>query len=251
MVRIIPITTLGEIEPDADLAAILALAIEAEGFCPDAGDVLVISQKIVSKAEGRFVDLRGVEPGERAEALAAETGKDARLVEVILSESTAVIRAAPGVLITRHRSGHVMANAGIDQSNLGRDDPGQVLLLPLDPDLSARLLREALRGRFPEPPAVIIADSFGRPWRMGVTNVAIGAAGLPALVDLRGQPDRDGRLLEVTQIALADQLAAAAGLVLGEAADGVPAALIQGARWPTGDRPAVDLLRPLGEDLFQ
>lgn len=250
MIRIIPITTLGEVEPGADLPSLLATALEAEGLRPTARDVLVISQKIVSKAENRFADLRGIAPGERAQALARDVGKDQRLVELILAESTAIIRAAPRVLITRHRSGHVMANSGIDQSNLGRDDPEQVLLLPLDADQSAQRVREALAARFETPPAVIVADSFGRPWRLGVVNMAIGAAGLPALVDLRGRPDRDGRALEVTQIALADQLAAAAGLALGEAAEGVPAALVTGLHWETADRPAADLLRPAAEDLF-
>lgn len=251
MIQIIPITKLSEVEPGTDLPSLLAAALKGDSLTPGGSDVLVVSQKIVSKAENRFVDLRGIVPGERAEALAREVGKDPRLVEAILSESVAVVRAAPGVLITRHRSGHVMANAGIDQSNLGRDDPEWVLLLPLDADRAAVRMRQALGAWFAPPPAVIIADSFGRPWRLGVVNVAIGAAGLPALVDLRGRPDRDGRPLEVTQIALADQLAAAAGVILGEAAEGIPAALIRGVRWRSVDRPAADLVRPLGEDLFR
>jgi coenzyme F420-0:L-glutamate ligase/coenzyme F420-1:gamma-L-glutamate ligase len=159
-----------------------------------------------------------------------------------------VVRAAPGVLITRHHSGCVMANAGVDQSNIGAGGEGKALLLPRDPDLSARRLREALGA---EAPAVVISDSFGRPWRVGVTNVAIGAAGLPALLDLRGQPDRDGRPLAVTQIALADQLACAAGLVMGEAGEGVPAVLVRGLSWRSADIPASALIRPVAEDLFR
>lgn len=157
------------------------------------------------------------------------------------------MRAVPGVLITRHRSGCVMANGGIDQSNLGPGGDGRVLLLPRDPDAAAARLRAALG---PDAPALIIADSFGRPWRMGVTNVAIGAAGFPALLDFRGAHDRGGRPLAVTQVALADQAAAAAGLIMGEADEGVPAAIIRGLAWSGVERPAADLIRPEAEDLF-
>ena len=249
MIEIHPLGMIGEVLPGTDLVAILSEALLAAGRPINGGDALVVTQKIVSKAEGRYVTLDSVKPSEEALRLAKITGKDARLVELVLTESTAVVRAAPNVLITRHRCGYVMANAGIDRSNTGSG--GAVLLLPKNPDASAERLRQGLGVRFGSPPAVVISDSFGRPWRYGVVNVALGASGLPALVDKRGQPDRDGRPLEVTQIALADMIASAAGLAMGEGAEGIPAALIRGASWPAGSLPAAALLRPLSEDLFQ
>jgi coenzyme F420-0:L-glutamate ligase/coenzyme F420-1:gamma-L-glutamate ligase len=249
MIEIHPLGMIGEVQPGSDLVAILSEALAAAGRSVTGADALVVTQKIVSKAEGRYVTLDSVKPSEEALRLAKITGKDARLVELVLTESTAVVRAAPNVLITRHRCGYVMANAGIDRSNTGSG--GAVLLLPKNPDASAERLRQGLGVRFGSPPAVVISDSFGRPWRYGVVNVALGASGLPALVDKRGQPDRDGRPLEVTQIALADMIASAAGLAMGEGAEGIPAALIRGAMWPAGSLPASALLRPLSEDLFQ
>jgi len=246
MISIIPLRGIPEICPGADLAALLAPLIEPRG-----GDVLVVTQKIISKSQGRFVRLANIVPGAEALRLAAITGKDARLVELVLMESTAILRAAPKVLIARHRSGHVMANAGIDRSNLGPGRGEMALLLPHDCDAAAAALRLALRDYCSPVPAVIIADSFGRPWRLGVVNVALGAAGLPALLDHRGQPDRDGRPLEVTQVALADAIAAAAGLVMGEAAEGVPASIVRGAALSHGDLPAASIIRRLDEDLFQ
>jgi coenzyme F420-0:L-glutamate ligase/coenzyme F420-1:gamma-L-glutamate ligase len=166
-------------------------------------------------------------------------------VELVLDEAEAVVRAVPHVLITRHRLGHVMANSGIDQSNIGAGEQERVLLLPQDPDASAAALASALGM------AVVISDSFGRPWRMGVVAVAIGAAGLPALCDRRGETDRDGRVLEVTQVALADMIATAANLATGEGAEGIPAALLRGLSFSGQPRPAADLVRPLAEDLFR
>ena len=247
MIEILPLTGIGEVLPGADLAAILADALQASAIAPRPGDVLVVTQKIVSKAEGRFVDLATVIPGERATTLAETTRKDARLVELVLRESTDVLRAVPNVLITRHRAGHVMANAGIDRSNIGDGAGEQALLLPADADVSAERLWEALEKRC----AVVISDSFGRPWRYGVVNVAIGVAGMPSLIDRRGDLDRDGRRLEVTQIALGDMIATAAGLAMGEAAEGIPAVLVRGVDWSGPDRPADALVRPLAEDLFQ
>ena len=177
--------------------------------------------------------------------------KDPRFVELVLRESTEVVRTAPNVLITRHRSGHVMANAGIDRSNLGTGAGDRVLLLPLDCDRSAEALRAGLSSRWPNPPAIVIADIIGRPWRLGVVNVAVGASALPALVDRRGEPDRDGRPLEVTQVALGDMAASAAGLAMGEGSEGVPAVLIRGLRWKAPASPAASLVRPLAEDLFR
>jgi coenzyme F420-0:L-glutamate ligase/coenzyme F420-1:gamma-L-glutamate ligase len=251
MIELHPLSAIGEVVPGDDLARLLAQALSAAGLVPQRNDVLMVTQKIVSKAEGRFVELASVTPGPKARELAAITRKDARFVELVLAESTAVVRAAPDVLITRHRSGHVMANAGIDRSNMGPGGSDRALLLPLDADASAQRLRKALHEYWPQPPAVLISDSFGRPWRLGIANVAIGASGLPALVDHRGEVDRNGRRLEVTQVALADMIAAAGGLVTGEGAEGVPAVLVRGLRWEAEDRPAAALVRPPAEDLFR
>lgn len=251
MIEVFPLREIGEVAPGDDLAALLAVAVAAAGQSLARSDILVVTQKIVSKAEDRFVDLATVAPGARALDLAQTTLKDPRLVELVLAESSDVLRAVPNVLITRHRSGHVMANAGIDRSNLGEGREDHALLLPVDADLSAARLRDALALRWSPPPAVVISDSFGRPWRMGVVNVALGVSGLPSLVDRRGERDRDGRLLEVTQVALADMVATAAGLATGEAAESVPAALVRGVSWDAEPRPAAALLRPLAEDLFR
>lgn len=250
LLTVVPLTDMPEVRPGDDLAALLHRSLAAVGAV--AGDIVVVTQKIVSKAEGRFVALRDVRPGDEARALAATTRKDARLVELILRESVAVVRAVPGVLIVRHRSGHVMANAGIDRSNLGGADEDTVLLLPEDSDTSAAQLRERLTALLGFAPGVVISDSFGRPWRHGVTCVALGAAGVPALHDRRGQLDRDGRTLEVTQIAVADLVASAAGLVTGEGAEGIPAALVRGVDLAGAPhRPAAAILRPPEEDLFR
>ncbi len=243
MIEILPIANLPEVRPGDDLAALLS-----SGQHFEVGDVLVITSKIVSKALGLFVDLSGVASSAEARALAEKTRKDARLVELVLQESTAIVRAVPHVLITRHYCGCVMANAGIDQSNIGEGNADRVLLLPRDPDACAADIRAAIGVN---APAVVISDSFGRPWRYGVINVAVGAAGLPALIDRRGSLDRNGRTLEVTQIALADQIASAAGLAMGEGDEGVPAVILRGLRWDAPDAPAAALVRPLAEDLFQ
>lgn len=250
MIGIHSLDAIGEIRAGDDLAAVLAQALDAQNLALTDHDILVVTQKIVSKAEGRFVDLSTVNPGAEAQKLAAVTAKDPRLVELVLAESSAVVRAVRGVLITRHRTGHVMANAGIDQSNLG-GGAEQVLLLPEDPDASAERLRASLARRWDAAFGVVISDSFGRPWRYGVVNVAIGSAGCPALIDRRGMLDRDGRTLEVTQVALADLVASAGGLAMGEGAEGVPAALIRGYRWDVPASPASALVRPLEEDLFR
>ena len=245
MIEIVPLEGIPEVRPGEDLAQILREAMVRGGLRARAGDVLVVTQKIVSKAEGRFVLLESVSPGEEALRVAAITRKDPRLVQLVLDESAAILRAVPHVLITRHRLGHVMANAGIDRSNLGTGADDRALLLPVDPDASAARLHADL-----DIP-IVISDSFGRPWRMGVVAVAIGAAGLPALQDRRGERDRDGRTLEVTQVALGDILATAACLATGEGAEGIPAAVLRGCPLPGDARPAADLVRPIGEDLFQ
>lgn len=226
-----------------DLAALLSAAMARAGLAPEPGDVLAIAQKIVSKAEGRSIALASVAPSQAARDLATQTGKDARLVELILSESERVVRARPNLIIVKHRLGFVMANAGIDQSNVGED--GHALLLPRDPDASAA----ALAARLGLP--VVITDSFGRAWRRGTVGVAIGAAGLPALQDLRGRPDLFGRTLMVSITGFADEIAAAAGLVMGQGAEGQPAVLLRGLAWSGAVNPAAELLRPAQEDLFQ
>jgi len=250
---LIALSDLPLIKPGDDLAALLAGAIERRiGKLLTAGDVLVVAQKIVSKAEGRYVDLARVEPGAEAERLARETEKDPRLVQVILDESHRVVRHAPGVLIVEHRLGYVMANAGIDRSNV---DPAMgeepVLLLPRDPDASAERLRRQLGAHFGIAPAVIVSDSFGRAWRSGTCGIALGAAGLPALRDMRGHPDLYGRALRVTEIGYADEIAAAASLLMGQADEALPAVLMRGLMWSAPALPARALIRAAEEDLFR
>lgn len=243
---------LPEIHPGDDLARIVWDSCQRNAIELNADSVIVIAQKVVSKAEGRYVDLKGITPSPRAQELAQITGKDPRLVEAILGESTQVVRAVRGVLIVRHRLGLVMANAGIDHSNLPSvPDQERVLLLPENPDLSASRLRDSLAYLCDAAPGVVISDSFGRPWRHGVTNVAIGCAGLAALIDRRGESDRHGNLLEITQVAHADALAAGAALLMGEGAEGLPVVVIQGLPRHAPVRDSKSLVRPLNEDLFQ
>jgi coenzyme F420-0:L-glutamate ligase/coenzyme F420-1:gamma-L-glutamate ligase len=240
------------VEPGDDLGAITVAAFAANGIVPEDGDVLVVAQKIVSKAEGRYVDVVTVEPSERAIALAADLDKDPRFVEVVLSESKRVVRHRPGLLIVEHRLGLVMANAGIDHSNVPTDDGvDRVLLLPEDPDGSARALREHLVRVFGTGIAVIVSDSFGRAWRKGTVGVALGAAGLPALVDLRGHPDLFGRALLVTETGFADEIAAAASLLMGQADEAMPMVLVRGLAWSAPELPAAALIRPAEHDLFR
>jgi len=235
-----------------DLAALLITALERNEARPQAQDILVVAQKIVSKAEGRALDLATVEPSTRAREVAGITGKDVYLVEAILGQAAEVLRAAPGVLIVATRHGLVIANAGIDQSNLEDGDRGRrVLLLPEDPDASALRLKQRLDAHFATDMAVVIADSAGRAWRLGTVGLAIGAAGLPCLLDRRGERDLFGRPLEVTEVALADSVAAAAVLAMGEAAEGRPAALVRGLTWTAAPRPAKALVRPRAKDLFR
>jgi coenzyme F420-0:L-glutamate ligase/coenzyme F420-1:gamma-L-glutamate ligase len=249
---------LPEIGRGDDLAALILDALASAGLRLQPGDALVVAQKIVSKAEGRRVDLATVSPSARAIELAARVQKDPRFVEVVLSESSEVLRAVPGVLVTRHRQGYVMANAGIDRSNVpaapGAAADDTVLLLPIDCDASAARLRARIAALGPlgaAEPAVVISDSFGRPWRQGVVNVALGVAGLPALRDLRGGRDREGRSLQTTQVALADAVAAAAGLVMGEATEGTPVVHVRGLDISGPLTDGQVLIRPLDEDLFR
>ena len=252
------------IEPGDDLAAILIDGLARAGIAPAARDVLVVAQKVVSKAENRYRDLGAVTPSERARDLARAVAKDPRLVEVILSESEEVVAHKPGVLVVAHRLGFVLANAGIDRSNVGSEagpkagpkagpEAGseRVLLLPEDPDASAAALKARLDAHFKTEIAVIVSDSLGRAWRNGVTGIALGAAGLPALRDMIGRKDLFGRTLDVTQTGFADDIAAAASLLMGQADEGLPAVLLRGLAWREPACAARALLRPKDEDLFR
>ena len=241
---------LPSIQPGDDLAGLIRQGLARADLKLVTGDVLVIAQKIISKAEGRQCLLSSVQPSARADQLANETGKDPRLVELILRESRQVLRWRPGVLIVEHRLGFVCANAGIDHSNVeGEED--SVLLLPKDPDASAQAMRKALTDADGPAPGILIIDSHGRAWRMGTVGVAIGLAGLPGLLDLRGTPDLYGRKLEVTQVGLADELAAAGSLLLGQAGEGTPVVHVRGLPYPLRDASLGELIRPESEDLFR
>jgi coenzyme F420-0:L-glutamate ligase/coenzyme F420-1:gamma-L-glutamate ligase len=254
--RRLEITALPDIplvEPGDDLAVLVLKALDRAEIALRAGDALVVAQKVVSKAEGRYTALATVEPGAEARDLARKTGKDARIVELILGESVRVVRHRPNLLIVQHKNGYVLANAGIDASNVAPDATlgERVLLLPEDPDRSCRDLRDRLRDATGVAPVVIINDSLGRAWRRGTVGTAIGAAGLTALVDLRGATDLFGRELLVSQVGLADELAASASLVQGEAAEGTPVAHIRGLAPDQTDQRAAELIRDADEDLFR
>lgn len=247
-----PLPGLPRVRPGDDLVSLLSAAIDRAGIVPVAQDIVVVAQKIVSKAEGRLAPLDRVTPSAKAEELAGITGKDARQLQLVLDESEEVLRAKRNVIVVEHRLGLVMANAGIDRSNVDQSGPGEtVLLLPVDPDASARRIRDGLEARYGVTLGVIVTDSFGRAWRLGTVGIAIGAAGVPSLVDQRGEPDMNGRALEVTETAFADSVASAAVLTMGEAAEGTPAALVRGLRWTAPERPAAALIRPRREDMFR
>lgn len=246
--RIIPIQGIGEVSPGDDLAALILGALEQHGQRLEAGDILVVTQKIVSKAEGRLVDPQTVEPSAFAHAVAAQGAKDAHHYEVVLREARRVSRMDRGVLIVETRHGLICANAGVDESNV---DGGRMLtLLPEDPDASAAALRAALQERSGVVAAVIISDTFGRAWREGQVNVAIGVAGMMPLANYAGQPDTYGYEMRVTNIAVADELAAAAELVMGKV-DKVPVAIIRGYAYLPGEGDARMLVRAPERDLFR
>ena len=248
MISLIPLDGIPEVVPGDDLAELIAAALVAGGMGLADGDVLVVTQKVVSKAEGRVVELASVTPREEAVAWAARWGKDARQVELVLQESAEVLRMAPGgLIISRTRHGFVCANAGVDLSNVGGGDAAT--LLPIDSDASARQLRARLGELAGTQPAVIISDSFGRPWRNGIVNVAIGCAGLEPLIDLRGTPDADGRVMHSTVVAVADELASAADLAGGKVARR-PVVLVRGYRYEPGDGAAAGLVMDRTLDLF-
>ena len=250
-VELLAVSGLPRVRAGDDLAALVVDRAHAAGIGLRDGDVVVFAQKVVSKAEGRTVDLATVEPSPRAHEVAARVGKDARLVELILGESSRIVREAPDVLIVRHRLGFVMANAGVDQSNVAAAGEGeQALLLPADPDASAERLRAAFHVLAGADVAVLINDSFGRPWRRGAVGTAIGCAGIAALHDLRGRPDLHGRTLRVTEVGIADEIAAAASMLMGQSDEGLPVVVVRGLARTHAATPAAVLVRPAHEDLF-
>lgn len=247
-IELVGLDGIGEVQPGDDLVAIIGDALRGGDIGLQEDDILVVTQKIVSKAEGRVVDLATIEPSAFARAWAERWEKDARQVEVVLRESESIVRMGPGgLIISRTRHGLVCANAGVDQSNVPGVD--HVTLLPLDPDRSARELRAGLRGLLGVAPGVIISDSFGRPWRMGIVNVAIGVAGIAPLSDLRGDLDAEGRPMRATIIAVADQIASAADLAGGKVARR-PVVLVRGLPVAASDAGAAQLVMPREQDLF-
>ncbi|MDA1010918.1 MAG: coenzyme F420-0:L-glutamate ligase [Chloroflexi bacterium] len=246
-VRVIGIRGIPMVEDGDDLAALILDAATAQGTPPADGDVLVVTQRVVSKAEGRVFPLDDFDPSPFAHAYAARTEKDPRLVEAVLRESNRVIRQVGGVLITETHHGFKCANAGVDGSNVGGED--LVCLLPVDPDASCRALRDAVRERTGVEVAVVMTDTFGRPWRLGQTNVAIGVAGMLPFRDYVGMRDLDGRELRVTTICVADEVAGAAELVMGKL-DAIPAALVRGYSYDRGEGSAQEIVREFALDLF-
>jgi coenzyme F420-0:L-glutamate ligase / coenzyme F420-1:gamma-L-glutamate ligase len=246
-IKLISVPGLPEIREGNDLARLIAAAARNARIAFRNGDILVVAQKVVSKAEGRLARLSTIEPSAHASQLASKAGRDPRLVEIILRESRRIVREHPVLIVETHH-GFVCANAGVDHSNVLGEDV--VTLLPRDPDGSARRIAAELRRLTKKRIAVIISDTFGRPWRLGLTNVAIGAAGVPVLRDLRGTRDRHSKPLQATILASADELAAAAGLLMGKS-EGIPAVVIRGYRYRPADERATRIIRPAAEDLFR
>ena len=240
------------VQPGDDLCAIILQGLKTESISLRDGDVIVVGQKIVSKAEGRYVDLRQVRSSPKAEVLAEETGKDPRLVELILRESEEILRKREGLIIVEHNLGFVCANAGIDRSNVKMDKDGEwVLLLPENPDLSARELRDGFRRASGVDIGVLVNDSHGRPWRMGTVGISIGVAGFPALVDLRGQEDLFGYTLRSTVIGLADEISAGASALMGQATEKQPVIHVRGLPYPLREGSLGEILREKELDLFR
>ncbi|MCK6539963.1 MAG: coenzyme F420-0:L-glutamate ligase [Anaerolineales bacterium] len=261
-----PLSGIPLIRHGDDLADILVKALNETGIQLQNGDILVLAQKIVSKAEGRTVNLATITPSQRALELAEQTQKDARFIELVLRESNQVLRTRVGTIIVEHRLGFVCANAGIDHSNVNppshraeRSDSGDealnpedwVLLLPADPDLSSKKMRDAIQSKTGKGIGVLIIDSHGRAWRNGTVGAAIGIAGMPGLQDLRGEPDLFGYKLQITQVGVADELAAAASLVMGQAAEGIPVVHARGFPYPLREGSLKELIRPKEQDLFR
>lgn len=247
---LIPLPGLPLVQPGDDLAALVQAGLARAGIALQDGDILVLAQKIVSKAEGRMLRLAEVTPSARALALAADTEKDPRLVELILRESREVLRQRPGLIIVEHRLGFVCANAGIDHSNVAEGDDCY-LLLPEDPDASAARIRATLEAASGARLGVAVIDSHGRAWRTGTVGVVIGLSGLPGLTDRRGEPDLFGYQLQVTEVGAADELAAAASLVMGQAAEGTPVVHARGFPYPLREAALAELLREKEKDMFR
>jgi coenzyme F420-0:L-glutamate ligase/coenzyme F420-1:gamma-L-glutamate ligase len=251
-VEYIALQGIPHVEPGDNLATFIRRSLVGMKLELQRGDILVIAQKIVSKAEGRYVRLVDVEPSARARVLAESVGKDARFLEIVLRESDEIVKSRPNVVIAAHRLGFVMANAGIDQSNIEHHDGEErVLLLPKDPDGSAQRLKSELEEATDLDLGIIINDSFGRPWRNGVVGVALGAAGVPSLLSQIGVPDMFGRAMRVTEIAIADEIAGAASLLMGQAGAGLPVVLVRGLKLDGPISPAASLARPKSQDMFR
>ena len=244
---------IGRVSPGDDLGQLILAAADDAGLALRDGDVVAVAQKIVSKSENRYAVLDEVVPSPRALELAERCRKDPRIVELVLAESRAVLRAVPNVLVVEDRRGLVLANAGIDRSNVEPDASGRerALLLPVDPDASAARLRARIRELAGVDVGVLINDSVGRAWRLGTVGTAIGASGIPGLLDLRGTPDLHGRALQITEVGFADELAAAASAVMGQADEGRPVVLIRGVTLARRDGSARELQRPRDQDLFR
>jgi len=245
---ILPVTGLPEVRPGDDLAALLATAVAAHGPALADGDVVVVAQKVVSKAEDARVPLASVEPSPFARAWAARWEREPRQVEIVLREARRIVRMERGLIIAETRHGFVCANAGVDLSNTGPEPVA--ILLPEDPDRSARRLRQGIADRLGRDVAVIVADTFGRPWRSGLVQVALGVAGLTPIIDFKGVPDADGRVMKSTEVCVADQLACAAELACGKT-EGVPIAIVRGYAGPRGEGSGRELLRDPELDLFR
>jgi coenzyme F420-0:L-glutamate ligase/coenzyme F420-1:gamma-L-glutamate ligase len=248
-----PLPGIPVVNPGDNLAGLINESLTRCGISLRAGDILVVAQKIISKSEGRSVNLADVVPSQKAIDLAQKIEKDSRLIELILQESNSVLRTRPGTIIVEHRLGFICANAGIDQSNVSGADDGEewVLLLPEDPDASAQALRKELEEISGVSLGVLMIDSHGRAWRMGTTGVAIGLSGMPGLVDLRGEEDLFGYTLQITQVGAADELASAASLVMGQAAEGTPIVHARGFPYDLREGRLSELIRPEQEDLFR
>jgi coenzyme F420-0:L-glutamate ligase/coenzyme F420-1:gamma-L-glutamate ligase len=250
---ITPLPGLPVVKPGDDLAELIADGLDRAHLDLDDGDILVIAQKIISKSEGRFVELSTVTPSARSEQLAEMTGKDARLVELVLKESISVLRTRPGTIIVVHRLGFVCANAGIDHSNVSPENESDnwVLLLPENPDQSAKRIRRSLEKVYKRKIGVLIIDSHGRAWRLGTVGISVGFSGIPGLLDLRGDPDMFGRTLQVTQVGVADELAAAASLAMGQADEGTPVVHVRGLPYALRPGSLQELIRPEDDDMFR
>ena len=254
MLSLTPLSGIPLIRQGDNLADVILQALSENNIALDDNDIFVLAQKIVSKAEGRAVNLASVTASQPAIELAVETEKDARFVELVLQESNQVLRTRPGTIIVEHKLGFVCANAGIDHSNVagaGSAAEEWVLLLPVDPDHSAALIRKEIEARTGKQIGLLIIDSHGRAWRNGTVGVAIGVSGLPGLQDLRGQPDLFGFTLRITQVGVADELAAAASLVMGQAAEGTPVVHVRGFPYSLREGSIHELIRPKEQDLFR